>query len=202
MKKIILDLQTKLASEGFDPGVRTGELGAETYGAFISAVVRHDLGTIGLQKGRAYAHLFPIYDIMTPRRIAHFIAQCAEETGGYRYFTELGGQSYFAKYDGRMGNGPGEGYHYRGRGDIQITGKNNYRTYGTRLGIDLLNDPDKASTPEIAANLACLYWTDHQLNFYADNDDVEKITKLINGGLNGLVQRQAYYQRGRELWNY
>lgn len=135
------------------------------------------------------------YKINTGLRKAAFFAQLAHETGGFRWLHELGNDAYFKKYDGRMGNGIGEGAKYKGRGFIQLTGKNNYKAYGNRLKIDLVNKPWLAEDLKIALQIACLYWADHNLNAYADKKDMATITKRINGGLNGYEDRMNYYTK-------
>lgn len=105
-------------------------------------------------------------------------------------------------YADRMGNGPeesGDGWRYRGRGLIGITGKFMYRRCGEALGIDLLADPDLLTDKRWAALSAGWFWSDHGLNELADVDDFEKITKIINGGLNGLDDRYAWLDKTREL---
>jgi putative chitinase len=97
-------------------------------------------------------------------------------------------------YANRMGNGDamsGDGYRYRGRGYVQLTGKKNYTTMGTALNADLAGHPDLVLDPKIALQTACLYWQAHHLNRYADRDDIRHVTLIINGGLNGLVERKA-----------
>lgn len=97
-------------------------------------------------------------------------------------------------YGKRMGNtDAGDGYKYRGRGMIQLTGKDNYAKYGKMLGIDLVGNPDLANDPEIAARLATAYWQTNKLGAAAQAGDVAAVTKGINGGYNGLDDRQAKY---------
>ena len=97
-------------------------------------------------------------------------------------------------YGGRMGNGneeSGEGYAYRGRGLIQMTGKEAYANCGSGLGVDFLSNPDLLSTPEYATLSAGWFWNKKSLNDLADTGDYETMTKRINGGLNGLDDRKA-----------
>lgn len=93
-------------------------------------------------------------------------------------------------YGGRLGNAKDEGYKYRGRGIIQLTGKNNYKYYGEKLNIDLVNSPDLAKEPNIAIEIALLFWKEKGCGLLARNGDVKGVTKLINGGYNGLEDRQ------------
>ncbi|GAA4827565.1 hypothetical protein GCM10023232_27370 [Sphingosinicella ginsenosidimutans] len=127
----------------------------------------------------------------TPLRFAHFFAQLGHESDGFRAMEEYASG---AAYEGRadLGNTqPGDGKRYKGRGPIQITGRANYRDFGRRIGIDLESHPEIAAVPSIGMLTACTYWTVRGLNALADADDVEGITRRINGGLNGLDDRKA-----------
>jgi len=100
-------------------------------------------------------------------------------------------------YANRMGNGDedsGEGWAYRGRGLIQLTGKSNYEACGEALGVDLVSDPDLVSTPQYAALSAGWFWDKNHLNKYADENDMTGLTKKINGGTHGLDDRVARTQ--------
>ncbi|RDZ28733.1 XVIPCD domain-containing protein [Lysobacter silvisoli] len=97
-------------------------------------------------------------------------------------------------YGGRMGNDePGDGYLYRGRGYMQLTGKDNYRAAGEALGLDLVRQPDLAAQPENAARIATWYWQ-HNVPQNA-REDVTRATRAVNGGTNGLADRQARNER-------
>ena len=98
-------------------------------------------------------------------------------------------------YGGRLGNAKDEGYKYRGRGIIQLTGKNNYNYYGKKLNIDLVNNPDLAKEPNTAIEIALLFWQEKECGLYAKMGDVKTVTKLINGGYNGLDDRQKRFER-------
>lgn len=106
-------------------------------------------------------------------------------------------------YANRMGNGDeasGDGWKYVGRGLIQLTGKNNYIALGKYLELDLTDEPSVISDhPVYATMTATWYWTEHELNRYADEDNLEKITRIINGGLNGLEDRKAYLNRAKQV---
>lgn len=103
-------------------------------------------------------------------------------------------------YASRIGNGDeasGDGWKFRGRGPIQITGRENYDKYGRLLNLDLVQDPDKAATPEVGFRVAGLYWKENGLNELADAEMFETITKRINGKLIGLDDRLKYYGRAK-----
>lgn len=105
-------------------------------------------------------------------------------------------------YANRLGNGDidsGDGWRYRGRGPIQLTGANNYILCGRGIGAALFSNPDLLLTPEIGIKSACWYWTVKGLNKLDDDNDVTAETKIINGGTNGLAQRQAYYDRALQV---
>lgn len=99
-------------------------------------------------------------------------------------------------YNGRMGNraGTDDGWRYRGRGLIQITGRDNYRACGDALRLPLLAQPELLQEPEHAAMSAAWFWQLRSLNGPADARDVERCTRAINGGVNGLADRQARYR--------
>jgi len=136
---------------------------------------------------------FPEYGVMdSPLRLAHFLAQLIHESGSFRYMEEIAsGQAYEGRKD--LGNvNPGDGKLFKGRGPIQITGRANYRRYGKKIGIDLERHPEIAALPSIGLHLALEYWKANGLNTLADADNVLGITKLINGGTNGLADRKAH----------
>lgn len=137
------------------------------------------------------------YDINTPLRVCHFWAQCAHETGGFRYTHEVWGPTRAQlRYEDRRDLGnviPGDGYKFRGRGIFQLTGRANYETYGRKIGMDLVSNPELASRADIALRVACEYWRAKKLNALADKNDIDGITKKINGGFNGLADRKAKF---------
>ena len=97
-----------------------------------------------------------------------------------------------------MGNlSPGDGFKYRGRGLIQVTGKDNYRSVGAALHLDLLNNPDQLAEPENAARSAGWFWMTHGLNERADRGEFESITRRINGGLNGYSERCILWDQAK-----
>lgn len=142
----------------------------------------------------------PVYSADTALRMAAFIAQVLHESGCLRYVRELAdGSAYEGRED--LGNTtPGDGKRYKGRGLMQITGKANYAAvskdfYGTAN--TLLGNPDLLATPENAVRAAYWFWGKHSLNVLADAGDFEKITRRINGGLNGQAERLKYYEAAK-----
>ncbi len=106
-------------------------------------------------------------------------------------------------YANRMGNGPeesGDGWKYRGRGLIQLTGYDNYSRCGKAVGLDLAGAPDQVSDdPEVSAMVVGWFWKTNNLNQPADADDVKAVTKRINGGYHGLEDRMAYLERAKGI---
>jgi putative chitinase len=138
-----------------------------------------------------------IYQINTSARQSAFLAQILHESGRLQYLRELWGPTAAQKgYEFRadLGNTePGDGFKYRGRGLIQITGRSNHQLCGFALGLDLIEHPELLEQPANAARSAGWFWYNHGLNELADAGDIEHITRKINGGLNGYADRQALY---------
>ncbi|MCP3749607.1 glycoside hydrolase family 19 protein [Pseudomonas sp. SBB6] len=149
------------------------------------------------------------WEIDTPRRQAAFLAQVGHESGQLRYVKELGNDRYLARYDTgtlalRLGNTPeadGDGQLYCGRGLIQVTGRNNYRACSMALFGDerLLKQPQLLEQPQWAAESAAWFWHSRGLNQLADRSEFNRITRHINGGLNGLEDRLKLWARAREV---
>lgn len=175
-----------------------GIIGRDSYRALFA---RFGAGPVRAAELALCANVyFPAYGIMeSPLRLAHFMAQLVHESGGFRYMEEIAsGQAYEGRKD--LGNTqPGDGRLFKGRGPIQITGRANYRTYGRLIGIDIENHPEIAAVPSIGLHLALEYWKRNGLNTLADADNVRAITKLINGGYNGLADREAHLAKAKAL---
>ena len=105
-------------------------------------------------------------------------------------------------YANRMGNGnesSGDGWKYRGRGFIQLTGKFNYHNCGIDIGVDLVNKPEYLETMEGALKSAMWYWNKRKINVFADKNDIVGMTKAINGGTIGLEDRRHHYEIAKKL---
>lgn len=167
------------------------------------------------------------YQIVGAKRIGAFIAQVGHESGHLTCLVEnlnysvdalrntwpsrfdVGLASATARkpehianiaYGNRMGNtAPGDGWMFRGRGLIQITGKNNYRACGEALGLDLVVQPELLEKPQHACMSAAWFWATNGLNTLADAGKFEAITVRINGGQNGAADRQALYARALKV---
>lgn len=172
-------------------------------GLSLSAAVRH---------GRALHTAAGAAGIASPLRKAHFYAQVAHESDDLAALVEyphkravrgcwlcdLGEFPHAAgaQYEGRVALGntqPGDGERFKGRGYLMLTGRDNYARAGAALGLPLLERPELAAEPEHAARIAAWFWRRRGLNALADANDLEGITRRINGGLNGLADRRAKF---------
>jgi putative chitinase len=147
--------------------------------------------------GAVLAATLESYDITNRLRIAHFLGQTCEESAGYRTTEEFAsGKEYEGRAD--LGNTQkGDGPRYKGRGLLQLTGRANYADYGKALGVDLVNNPTLAAQPALSLKIACEYWKRHNINADCDRDDVQAVTRKVNGGLNGLSDRIAFTQKAK-----
>lgn len=145
------------------------------------------------------------YEINTPERLAHFIAQVAHESANFVYREEIASG---AAYEGRrdLGNTqPGDGRRFKGRSFIQLTGRANYRQAGNELGWDLENNPQLVSSnDEVGIYATVWYWYSRKINDSIDSaknldDAIRKVTKKINGGYNGLNDRIAKTKRAMQI---
>ena len=139
------------------------------------------------------------FGIDTPLRQASFLAQVAHESGQLLWLRELASG---AAYEGRSDLGnvvAGDGVRFKGRGLLQITGRANYAACGLALGLDLLAAPQLLEQPGAACRSAGWFWQSRGLNRLADAGDQERITRRINGGINGLAERLALYQVARKV---
>lgn len=163
------------------------------------------------------------FEINTPYRVAGFLAQVSHESGGFQFVVENLNYSAEAlsrvwpsrfpadiaaeyarnsekianrAYCDRMGNGDeasGDGWTYRGRGLIQLTGKDNYAAFSLACDNMALVEPNLVAEPALAAESAGWFWSRNSLNALADAKDIVGMTKRINGGVNGIDHRQALY---------
>ena len=167
------------------------------------------------------------FEITTPLRLAHFLAQCGHESGGFKlvyenlnysadglvktfakYFTREQAEQYARQpekigarvYASRMGNGDeasGEGYRYRGRGFIQLTGKDNYRSFAKFIGEDTAANPDLVATKYPMASAGFFFQTRKiwaVCDKGANDQNVKEVTRLVNGGEIGLPDRIKHFQ--------
>jgi putative chitinase len=174
--------------------------------------------------------MLPVFEITTVGRVAAFVAQTAHESGGYRalvenlnyagdklagiwpkHFKDVDVSKYHRNpqaianraYRSRMGNGDeasGDGWKYRGRGLIQLTGKDNYTRFGQYAEISAEDAAEYLETPRGAVHSACWFWYANDLNTYADAGDFLGMTKRINGGTIGLEDRVKHYNEAVHIF--
>lgn len=135
------------------------------------------------------------FGINTVTRQGHFLAQLIHESGAFRYTKEIAsGEAYEGRID--LGNTePGDGVRFKGRGYIQLTGRDNYTKYSLAVGEDFIENPDKLSVLPHAALSAGWFWKTRGLNELADEGDPVKVTRRVNGGINGLSERVALTEK-------
>ncbi|HEY9850853.1 MAG TPA: glycoside hydrolase family 19 protein [Leptolyngbyaceae cyanobacterium] len=139
---------------------------------------------------------FDKFQINTKLRMAHFLAQVIHESGGFRWLREIWGPTAIQqRYEGRRDLGnihPGDGKRFMGRGAIQLTGRANYEQFSSYMGVDFIKQPELVESSPYAVIVAGWYWDSRKINAPADNDDLNRVTRLINGGTIGLADRQKY----------
>lgn len=144
------------------------------------------------------------FEVKTPTRKAAFLAQVGHESGGLHWMIEIWGPTDAQRrYEGRKDLGnvqPGDGFKYRGRGLIQLTGRANYEKASLALNVDLINHPELLGEPELACRSAGWFWKKNGCNELADAGDFEKLTRRINGGVNGLKDRQHLWAAAKEIF--
>lgn len=173
----------------------------------------------------AAMEILPKYEINTPNRIAGFFAQCGHESMNFtvlsenlnyraetleklfsKYFSKAGRNAAdYAKqpekianviYGGRMRNTEeGDGWRFRGRGVIQLTGRDNYTSFGLTIDMTAEQVIDYVQTKKGALESACWYWNSRNINAACDANDIVKMTKLVNGGTIGLEDRKKHYEQ-------
>lgn len=156
-----------------------------------------------INKYLPYLNIFMIkYGINELIRIQMFLAQIGHESGELRYVEELAsGKAYEGRTD--LGNiHPGDGVRYKGRGLIQLTGRSNYTQLSKVLGHDLVSFPQDLCLPDLAVQSACWFWQSRGLNEVADTGDFRRVTRIINGGYNGMQHREQIYQLCKKYIKY
>ena len=135
------------------------------------------------------------FGITTPIQRAHFLAQCAHESGGFKWVKEFAdGSAYEGRKD--LGNSQrGDGVRYKGRGYIQLTGRANYTKFKGSVSDDIVANPILVEQKYVAQS-AAWFWKTRKFNSFANDDSVatlKKVTKRVNGGYNGYEERKKYF---------
>lgn len=216
------DIDWKLAQSRLGVS-EDGIPGVQTFGMLVSKIAENTSGVASF-----FAAASERYQLTTVERLCEFIAQTVVETGGYRLWVEnlnytaeqifsvwptrfptLATAEPFAHnpqalanrvYGNRMGNtNVDDGWQYRGRGGIQITGRDNYRLYGNRLKLDLIGSPDTAALPNVGLHVAGEFWTVNSVNRVIDAGNFTQARRIVNGGITGLMSVQ---QRRQTLMDF
>lgn len=236
--------QQRLVAKGYSI-TPDGHFGKSSYAALMSYVgQRPVVSPLRSALGEAAAKYFPQFEINTPLRVAHALAQQSVETRGFDTLVEslnytiAGLRNTFSRtrisdadcqrlgrdpasapalsaavqeeianlvYGGAWGeknlgnNQPGDGWRFRGRGAKQTTGRANYSDVLAVTGIDVITDPSLIADPDLGMRAAGIYWQKRKCNIFADKDDIDGLTRAINGGVNGLVDRTKALARAREI---
>jgi putative chitinase len=161
------------------------------------------LAAAGVDPRRTAVYLPPLnaaakkFDIVTPLRRSMFLAQVAHESAAFQHVVEIWGPTQAQMgYENRVMLGnvvPGDGFRFRGRGLIQITGRANYEAVGSFFGWSLAATPSFLESPAGACLSAGWFWMSHGCNELADVGDFAGVTRRINGGLNGYAHRSALW---------
>jgi putative chitinase len=166
--------------------------------SFSAIMANGDKATLQLYFPLLQSRL-PQYQISTPLRIAHFLAQLGHESLSLTYSEELSsGEVYESRKD--LGNtNAGDGKRFKGRGFIQLTGRANYEAYAKETGLNLMRSGNESLLGKYphALDVSLWFWKRQKLNGLADKDDLRGITRRVNGGYNGLPDRQRYLDRAK-----
>lgn len=164
-------------------------LSAERTAAFLAQVGHESAGLTAVEEGLKYSAASLV--TMWPKRFTPELALLCDRNPE---------RIANIAYANRLGNGPpesGDGWRYRGRGLIQVTGKYNYEACSQALNHDFVEVPTDLAMPRWAALSAAWYWGSRNLNRYADSGEFELLTKKINGGLHGLDDRRRRWARAK-----
>lgn len=131
-----------------------------------------------------------------------FMAQMAYESDRFRAMEEYSSGEQYENRDDLGNIQKGDGKRYKGRGYIQLTGRYNYQKFGKLVAEDLINSPEKAAEPIIAAKIAICFWNKRVKPKVSDFSNTELVTKIINGGKRGLIDRENIFQAYQKSSQY
>ena len=139
------------------------------------------------------------HEINNLYRKSAFLATIIHESGSFNYTKEIASG---IAYEGRKDLGniySGDGVRFKGRGLIQITGRNNYQLVSDAFGVDFIANPELLEQPEWATAVSAFWWQNAGLNKIADTKDFRHVTRMVNGGYNGMTDRQKWYDRALKV---
>lgn len=196
------DLYAEMQQKGIPEDILTRLKGAYDK---VAAKNFNNLGGSNEYGDKALALALDQAGITDPTERAAFLGQMAHESGNFNFNEEqiskekaeatMGYKSVGNKKGGLGNTEEGDGYKYRGRGYVQLTGKWNYAHYGKKIGVDLVNNPDLAARPDIASQIAIAYWKERVRPNVKDYNNTRAVTSGINSGLNHLKEREAAFRR-------
>ena len=173
---------------------------------FIAQAIHESLGLTRMTENLNYspASLIATFNSRSAQRFSQGTALLYGRTEAHPANQQMIANTAYAN---RMGNGSvesGDGWRYRGRGPGQLTGKSNYEKCGAALGLDLVNCPDLVAQPDVGCLAFAWFWacgnrTGASLNILADSGRIDTISRAINGGDNGLLERKNLTDRTREV---
>lgn len=178
--------------------ISDGNAGPVTYGALLDAVVQRSVSRDVAASFAARLLGYAVAD--NSARLAAWIGQTAHESGCYHYLRETWGPTPAQlRYDSRvdLGNKPGDGYNCRGAGWIQVTGRHWFDVIGHNIGVDLFNPAN--ITTDVATLISLEWWKINGMNGIADSGDTTRVTRVVNGGTNGLPDRIMLTERAKGL---
>lgn len=199
------DIKVMDVAQASSSGLMSSDLMTETQMLEVVGTTRFKDRVIALLPG--INATFSQFSIDTPLRQAHFLGQVLHESGGFRWLKELWGPTDAqrryeppSRLAADLGNTqPGDGKRYMGRGVIQLTGRSNYAQFSKAIGVDVVADPDLVASSPYAVLAAGWFWQTRKINAAADRDDLIRVTRLVNGGRNGLEDRRRYLNRAKRV---
>lgn len=214
VKEITEDISRRGFLQGLAGGAALAATGANAVARPAQATPNAPVETTGLSMNSRAEHALQRAAIMSGIRgteLAQFMAQVRHESADFSRMKEIGGTKYFHhRYDPKtapktakiLGNThAGDGIRYHGRGFIQITGRDNYRMAGEAIGMDLVNHPELAARPDVAAKIAVWYWKTRVKPNVHNFNDTPAVTKFINPALRGLRDRAQYFKDYKLVMN-
>lgn len=175
----------------------------------LNRIVLHVQGHKGAEQQRIIAAVEPLlqtecvkFEVNTDSRLACLLGQLCVESDEFCTTQEYAsGEAYEGRED--LGNTqPGDGVRFKGRGLIQLTGRDNYAKFAKACGVDVVAKPELVEAPLLALQASLWFWQSKHLNVLADDEDVRGITHRVNGGLTALARREAATERAFQALGY
>lgn len=188
----ILLVSLLILSGGYPDTANTNKITDPIELAQFKAQIQHESGGKSKTESGYYRNASRILKIFGNKRLLGKDPKTLTKSSEKLFNTVYGGEW------GRRNLGnteAGDGFKYRGRGYIQITGKSNYKKFGDMIGVDLVANPEKALEPDIANKLALAFWNTNVKSKITDFTNTKAVTRIINGGSHGLAEREALFNK-------